>query len=136
LQGVNLLASKVCTTKTQIFNISITALVREQSPRIIVFTNNDDEDSLKYFIAVEQMLILKSESLPAAMFLLLAAHYIFNMVYHNKVKDLMSNHNCAHGSPLPFCCLLDVTTTQQKPRVRCVPKQTRVTSLKCITDLL
>lgn len=42
----------------------------------------------QYFICVEQQLMLESSTLISAIFLCLAAHYIFNVEYHLKCKDV------------------------------------------------
>ena len=42
----------------------------------------------QYFICVEQQLMLESSNLTSAIFLCLAAHYIFNVQYHPKSKDV------------------------------------------------
>ena len=59
-------------------------------PHIVHFKNEDDEDGLmqQYFICVEQQLMMESSNLVSALFLCLAAHYIFNIQYHPKAKDV------------------------------------------------
>ncbi len=59
-------------------------------PHIVHFKSEDDEDSLmqQYFICVEQQLMMESSNLVSALFLCLAAHYIFNIQYHPKAKDV------------------------------------------------
>lgn len=63
---------------------------QNNQPHIIHFKNEDDEDSLmqQYFICVEQQLMMESSNLISAIFLCLAAHYIFNIQYHPKAKDV------------------------------------------------
>ena len=61
-------------------------------PRIVLFQDEEDDDDLlrQYFIAVEQHLVMESSNLVAAGFYLLSAHYIFNVQYHPKAKELLS----------------------------------------------
>ena len=42
----------------------------------------------QYFISVEQQLIMESISLVSAIFLCVAAHYVFNLSYHRKTGDV------------------------------------------------
>ena len=42
----------------------------------------------QYFIAVEQELLLECKNFENAVFLLMAVHYVFNIEYHPKVKDV------------------------------------------------
>ena len=56
-------------------------------PHIVKFV--DASDVLpQYFIAVEQELLLQCKSLERAIFIRVAAHYVFNIEYHLKVKDV------------------------------------------------
>ena len=51
--------------------------------------SDDNEDVIKqYFIAVEQELMMETSTSLAALFLF-AAHYVFNLSYHAKVKECM-----------------------------------------------
>lgn len=57
-------------------------------PHIVLFCNDSDtdEETLKqYFIAVEGQLMMETMNLTTAIFLCLAAHYIFNLSYHGDV---------------------------------------------------
>ena len=63
---------------------------KNNQPHIVVITNEDADEDKQYFIAVEQSLLIKSDYMVSVVFLLLAAHYCFNMDYHPKVKDLMT----------------------------------------------
>jgi hypothetical protein len=58
-------------------------------PHVVVFSD-PDEDFSQYFVAIEQMLTMQAQNLVSANFFMLAAHYIFNMDYHPKLKDLMA----------------------------------------------
>ena len=49
----------------------------------------DHDEYMQYFIALEQSLIMECRDIVTALFLLLAAHYIFNLSYHAKVNELM-----------------------------------------------
>lgn len=51
-------------------------------PHIVHFKTEDDEDCLlqQYFICIEQQLMMESSNIVSAIFLCLAAHYIFNTV--------------------------------------------------------
>ena len=55
-------------------------------PHIVAFTHDDYD---QYFIAVEQKLYMECVDLTMAIFLMLGAHYIFNLSYHSRVFDLM-----------------------------------------------
>lgn len=52
--------------------------------------SDPEEDINQYFIAIEQTLIMQTQNLVSAIFFVVAAHYIFNMNYHPKLKDLMT----------------------------------------------
>ena len=49
----------------------------------------DHDEYVQYYIALEQTLILESTDITTALFLLLAAHYIFNLSNHTKVHELL-----------------------------------------------
>ena len=52
---------------------------------------DDDEDTRgQYFISIEQKLMLESSNLVTTIFNLLASHYVLNLAYHPKVKDLLT----------------------------------------------
>ena len=60
-------------------------------PHIVLFCDDNDaaEETLKqYFIAVEGQLMMETMNLTTAIFLCLAAHYIFNLSYHAKTGDV------------------------------------------------
>lgn len=49
--------------------------------------NVDYECPPQYFIALEQELIIECKTLFDSIFTLLAVHYVFNVVYHPRVKN-------------------------------------------------
>jgi len=53
------------------------------------FYDVDPEVPTKYFIAVEQEPIVECRSILSAMFNLVALHYIFNIQYHPRVRDVL-----------------------------------------------
>lgn len=55
-------------------------------PHLVVIRHEEYD---QYFIAIEQQLCMESADLSMALYLLLAAHYIFNLSYHSKITDLM-----------------------------------------------
>jgi hypothetical protein len=57
-----------------------------------VFQDDESEGDMlpQYFIAIEQCLMLESSNLIAGVFFLLGAHYIFNVMYHPKAKDVLT----------------------------------------------
>ena len=59
-------------------------------PHIVVFCDEEDDEDLlgQYFIAVEQVLVLESSNIVAAVFHLMAAHYLYNVQYQAKAKEL------------------------------------------------
>ena len=61
---------------------------KENNQPHIVVIQQDDYD--QYFLAIEQTLMLESRDVAAALFLLLASHYVFNLSYHSKCSDLMT----------------------------------------------
>ena len=56
-------------------------------PHIVVFSDDNEDVTKQYFIAVEQDLMMETSTSLAALFFLFAAHYVFN--YHTKVKECM-----------------------------------------------
>ena len=61
-------------------------------PHIVYFCDvNDDSDDLaaQFFIAIEQNLMLESSNIFAAVFYLVASHYVFNLSYHSKVNYVL-----------------------------------------------
>jgi hypothetical protein len=57
-------------------------------PYIMKLCNADYECPPQYFIAFEQELIIECSSLNQAIFTLIAVHYVYNVVYHPRVKNL------------------------------------------------
>lgn len=57
-------------------------------PHIVRFTDAAGDIPPSHFIAIEQDLILECRSIDSALFLMIAAHFVFNMEYQNKVKDV------------------------------------------------
>ena len=55
-------------------------------PHLVVVRHEEYD---QYFVVIEQQLCMESTDLSMALFLLLAAHYIFNLSYHSKITDLM-----------------------------------------------
>ena len=49
----------------------------------------EEEDNRQCFIAVEQQLTVEVTNIVGAIFYLLATHYVFNVQYHAKAKDLL-----------------------------------------------
>ena len=61
-------------------------------PHIVHFcdpTENGDELAAQYFIAIEQILMIESSNVFAAVYYLIAAHYVFNLAYHSKVNYVL-----------------------------------------------
>ena len=56
-------------------------------PHIVRFVDAAGDILPSHFIAVEQELVMECRSIDSALFLLIAAHFVFNMEYHPKVKD-------------------------------------------------
>ena len=56
-------------------------------PHIIRYIDADDQVFSNYIIVIEKQILLQSSSLLAALFVLFAVHYVFNMEYYPKVKD-------------------------------------------------
>ena len=52
------------------------------------FVDATGDISPQFFIAIEQQLLLECKSLERAIFIMLAAHYVFNIEYNPKVKDV------------------------------------------------
>ena len=42
----------------------------------------------QFFIAVEQQLLLECKSLEKAVYVMVASHYVFNIEYRHRVKDV------------------------------------------------
>ena len=58
-------------------------------PHIVLFRDQEKSELPElHFVCVEQQLILESSSLQSAIFLCLAAHYILNLEYHAKGRDV------------------------------------------------
>ena len=56
-------------------------------PHIIRYINADDKVPSNYIIAIEKQTLLQCSSLLAAIFVLFAVHYVFNVEYYPEVKD-------------------------------------------------
>ena len=57
-------------------------------PIIARFTDADADITPQIFIAVEGDLLIECGNLPAAIYAMLAAHYIFDIQYNLKVNDV------------------------------------------------
>ena len=57
-------------------------------PHIVKFIDATGDLSPQFFVAVEQQLLLECKSLERAIFLMVATHYVFNIEYNLKVKDV------------------------------------------------
>ena len=53
-------------------------------------SDSEDSTSNKYFVMIEQDLIPKTTCFDEALFLLLAVHYVFDLQYDVKVKDILT----------------------------------------------
>ena len=49
--------------------------------------SDDDDITPTYYIAIEQELVVECSNLTKALFCLLAVHYVFDLTYHDRVKD-------------------------------------------------
>lgn len=58
-------------------------------PHIVRFVDGSGDIPPNHFIAIEQELLLECRSLDRALFLMVAAHFVFNMEYSPKVKDVL-----------------------------------------------
>ena len=58
-------------------------------PHIVCFMDAAGDILPTHFIAIEQDLVLECCSLDSALFIMLATHYVFNIEYHPKVKDVL-----------------------------------------------
>ena len=56
---------------------------------MVIIEDKMDDENCQYFISLEGELILESQNLPSCVFNLLAAHYVFNLEYHPKSKDIL-----------------------------------------------
>ena len=60
-------------------------------PHIVIFSNDiDEDDDAQYFIAIEKMLVMESSNIVAAMFYLMAAHYVLNLGFHLRARDFFT----------------------------------------------
>ena len=58
-------------------------------PYIVLFTDDDDDECQnQLFIVVERELMMETANIVSALFNLVAAHYVFNLDYNIKAKDL------------------------------------------------
>ena len=63
---------------------------KNNQPHIVLFQDGDEDDVTRQFlIDVEQHLLIEVSNIMGAIFYLLAAHYVFNMAYHNKAKNVL-----------------------------------------------
>ena len=60
----------------------------ESTQPIVRFTDADTDIAPQIFIAVEGDLLIQCGNLPAAIYVMLAAHYIFDIQYNPKVNDV------------------------------------------------
>ena len=51
--------------------------------------DRDDDIPSQYFIAVEQSLHMECRNIVIATFILMSMHYVFNIEYHPKIRDLL-----------------------------------------------
>lgn len=51
---------------------------------------DDDDVTGQYFISIEQTLVMESSNPVTAVFNLLVSHYVFNLAYHPKAKDMLT----------------------------------------------
>ena len=58
-------------------------------PHIIRHYDPSEEFSDKYFIAVEQAILLECRNLVGALFHLVAVHYVFNIQYNMKAENML-----------------------------------------------
>ena len=58
-------------------------------PHIIMISCDDSEVENQFFISIEQKLCLECSNIVGAVFYLIAAHYVFNIDYHNKAHDAL-----------------------------------------------
>ena len=65
---------------------------QNNQPHVVPIHDLDEEESDvcgQYFIAIEQTLMLENSNIFAAIFYLIAAHYIFNVQYHAKALPIL-----------------------------------------------
>lgn len=58
-------------------------------PHIVRFIDSVENLPPLYFVAIEQQLVIECRDIDCAIFTLLAVHFVFNMEYNQKVKDIM-----------------------------------------------
>ena len=63
-------------------------------PHIVMISCDDDSEEYmnvenQFFISIEQQLCLECSNIEGAVFHLIAAHYVFNIDYHNKAHDAL-----------------------------------------------
>ena len=66
---------------------------KNSQPHLVLFEAEDDEDEDvkgQYFVSIELQLMMEASNLVTAVFNLLASHYVLNLAYHPKVKDLLT----------------------------------------------
>ena len=62
---------------------------QNNQPHIVRFVESASDILPNHFIAIEQELVLECRSIDSALFLLIAAHFVFNIEYNSKVKDVL-----------------------------------------------
>ena len=58
-------------------------------PHILRLVDSEEDISDQFFIAVEKVVLLKCQSISTAVLLLLSVHYIFNIEYNPKIRDVL-----------------------------------------------
>ena len=57
-------------------------------PFIVKLFDADGDISSQYFIVIEQTMMIECNSVMSSLFTLFAVHYVFNIQYHSRLKDL------------------------------------------------
>ena len=58
-------------------------------PHILSFIDSDSDIQAQYFVAIEQQTLIECRSIHSAIFTLLAVHFVFNLEYNPRVKDVL-----------------------------------------------
>ena len=58
-------------------------------PHIVRLFDTDSDIQAEYFVIIEQEVTVQCRSITNAVFALFAVHYVFNIEYHAKVKDVL-----------------------------------------------
>ena len=64
--------------------------IQQTASRTLWWVGGADDEVQQFFISIEKTLTMESSNFISALYFLLAAHYIFNMSYHQKAKDILS----------------------------------------------